>query len=94
MANVTSLPVRAERHYDDHVWATWQRITEDGDIERVEIVEMAEALGNQRHYVKAIVSEHAVTQAMPRATDPVYVGRLVAAHQQRMAVLPDARDAA
>ena len=93
MPNVASLPVRSDRFYENQVLATWSRIKEGG-IEQYEIVEMEEALGGQRHFIKAGVSDHAVRQAMPRATDPEYISALVAAHQERMRVLPDARDAA
>jgi len=90
MPNVASLPVRSERFYESKVLATWSRITEDRRVEQYEIVEMEEALGGQHRYIKASVSEHAVCQAMPRATDPEYVEGLVAVHQARMALLPDA----
>jgi hypothetical protein len=89
MPNVTSLPKRTELHFVGEVLETWARVTEDGEVASFELVEMSDVLGEHLLFDRAVVSEHAVTQAMPRATDPAYVGKLVAVHQARMSVLPD-----
>jgi hypothetical protein len=92
--NQKSLPARNETYTYDRLRATWLRIIEDRVVTSFEIVEMEEAIDGQCRFSRAISSSHAVTQAMPRATDPEYIETLVSTHQARMSVLPDSRDAA
>lgn len=90
MANKPALARRNERFVFDRLRAAWLRITEDRVVTRYEIVEFGDEVAGACAFAAALASEHAVSQALPRATDPRYVGDLVAAHQRRMAVLPDA----
>lgn len=90
MANRPNLPVRNRRYVYDRVWAAWMRIKEDGIVTSYELVEMDELLAGNCRFADAVATNHAVAQAMPRATDPEYIGDLVAMNRAAMSQLPDA----